>query len=65
MNVDSLWVQIARAAFTLLSFVSFIALLLSAYSKKSKKRYDIEANRLLDDDDKPHADDAASHGVKQ
>lgn len=65
MNVDSLWVQIARAAFTLLSFTSFIALLLSAYSKKSKKRYDIEANRLIDDDDKPHDDDAASYGVKQ
>jgi cytochrome c oxidase cbb3-type subunit 4 len=64
MNVTSLWVEIGRAAFTVVSFVSFILILLSAYSKKSKKRYDVEANRLLADDDTPRGD-VPSHGVKQ
>lgn len=64
MDANSIWVEIGRAAFTLVSFVSFIVILLSAYSKKSTKRYDVEANRLLADDDTPHGDEP-SHGVKQ
>jgi cytochrome c oxidase cbb3-type subunit 4 len=65
MNGEFDWVNFGRAAFTLVSFISFVLVLLSAYSKKSKKRYDVEAKRVLEDDDTPHADDEPSHGVKQ
>jgi len=42
--------EFGRLLFTLLCFGTFIVVVLIAYSKKSKKRYDEAANMLFDED---------------
>jgi cytochrome c oxidase cbb3-type subunit 4 len=43
--------EFGRALFTLMCFGTFIVVVLIAYSKKSKKRYDEAANMLFDEDE--------------
>ncbi|MFZ5556585.1 MAG: cbb3-type cytochrome oxidase subunit 3 [Pseudomonadota bacterium] len=48
----------ARVVMTVLAFVSFMGIVLWAYSSKSKKRFDEAARLPFDDDERrgPHAD---------
>ncbi|PRP71690.1 cytochrome C oxidase Cbb3 [Chromobacterium amazonense] len=61
------WVTIGRSLFTVVCFAFFIAVLIMAYSKRSKNRYEEAANLPFLDDDKveeaPH--DQASHGARK
>ncbi|BAK75866.1 Cbb3-type cytochrome oxidase components FixQ/CcoQ [Pseudogulbenkiania sp. NH8B] len=62
------WTNLGRSLFTVFCFVVFIVILLGAYSKKSKKRYEEAANQLFLDDDKVQEagkDSPASNGAKQ
>ncbi|POZ62754.1 cbb3-type cytochrome oxidase subunit 3 [Chromobacterium alticapitis] len=46
------WVTIGRSLFTVVSFAFFIVVLIIAYSKRSKNRYEEAANLPFLDDDK-------------
>ena len=62
------WTNLGRSLFTVFCFVVFIVILLGAYSKKSRKRYEAAANQLFLDDDKVQEagkDSPASNGAKQ
>lgn len=62
------WTNLGRSLFTVFCFVVFIVILLGAYSKKSKKRYEEAANQLFLDDDKVQEagkDSPTSNGAKQ
>ncbi|MBI3146365.1 MAG: cbb3-type cytochrome c oxidase subunit 3 [Pseudogulbenkiania sp.] len=62
------WTNLGRSLFTVFCFVSFIVILLGAYSKKSRKRYEEAASQLFLDDDKVQgagANTPASNGAKQ
>ncbi|WP_199152872.1 CcoQ/FixQ family Cbb3-type cytochrome c oxidase assembly chaperone [Chromobacterium sp. ASV23] len=61
------WVTIGRSLFTVVCFAFFIVVLIIAYSKRSKNRYEEAANLPFLDDDKaeeaPH--DQASNGARK
>ena len=60
-------VNLSRALFTVFCFTIFIVILIGAYSKKSKQRYE-EAGMLpfMDDEHMPDSPSGqASKGVKQ
>ncbi|CUA86553.1 MULTISPECIES: cbb3-type cytochrome oxidase subunit 3 [Gulbenkiania] len=62
------WANLARSLFTVFCFVVFIVILVGAYSRKSKKRYDEAANLpFMDDEDKVQEaeSDKASDGAKR
>ncbi|HJV07034.1 cbb3-type cytochrome oxidase subunit 3 [Paludibacterium denitrificans] len=60
------WVTFGRSLFTVICFVFFIAILIVAYSKRSKDRYEEAANQLFLDDDKVQETDTdkVSDGAK-
>lgn len=45
------WVEIGRISFTVFCFMVFIIILLGAFSKKNKTRYDEAANLPFLDDE--------------
>ncbi|MCL6263789.1 MULTISPECIES: cbb3-type cytochrome c oxidase subunit 3 [Craterilacuibacter] len=61
------WVNFSRSLYTLACFTIFLVILIGAYSKKSKQRYE-EAGMLpfMDDEHMPDSPSGqASKGVKQ
>ncbi|TIC78466.1 cbb3-type cytochrome oxidase subunit 3 [Crenobacter intestini] len=61
------WTNFARSMFTVLCFASFIVILLGAYGKKSKQRYEEAAMLPFMDDEyaSGQAPERASNGAKQ
>jgi cbb3-type cytochrome oxidase subunit 3 len=51
------WTNLAREAFTVFCFVSFLLFGWIAYSRSSKKRYKEVANMIIDDNDTPSQTD--------
>ncbi|AXE30801.1 CcoQ/FixQ family Cbb3-type cytochrome c oxidase assembly chaperone [Chromobacterium phragmitis] len=61
------WVTVGRSLFTVVCFAFFIAVLIMAYSKRSKSRYEEAANLPFLDDDKVEdaSQDEAAHGARK
>jgi cytochrome c oxidase cbb3-type subunit 4 len=55
---------IFRITFTVVLFVTFIGIVIWAYSKRRKKDFDEAANLPFDDEDK-HINDQSAHGEKK
>ncbi|UTH74881.1 CcoQ/FixQ family Cbb3-type cytochrome c oxidase assembly chaperone [Chromobacterium sp. IIBBL 290-4] len=61
------WVTFGRSLFTVVCFAFFILVLIIAYSKRSKNRYEEAANLPFLDDDKVQEaqQDMASNGARK
>ncbi|WP_174875536.1 cbb3-type cytochrome oxidase subunit 3 [Vogesella oryzae] len=56
------WTNLGRTLFTVFCLIVFVVIVLGAFGKKSKKRYDEAANLLFseDEDDQPQKPDASN-----
>ncbi|SCK05821.1 cbb3-type cytochrome c oxidase subunit 3 [Vogesella sp. LIG4] len=55
--------NLARTLFTVFCFTLFVVVVVGAFGKKSKKRYDEAANLVFDDEDKQPNKPDASNGA--